>query len=419
MGIDIIASGHMHEKTESVLTQSYNDNPEVWTTRIICAGKYGENLAQLDVTFTVGAGVDTAVLTNNTIDKNVPQADTVRLYMVGALDTAINEAIGAKGLPNINSVPYTLSPPLVVSAVKIDLSTDSDNLGQPSGATETGMGNLVADSYRFCLESLNSPAIGIVANGVIRNGFDLNQKISFADIYNTLPLGGSLHSADQGIPGYPLLIIWLDETSIQNLCQLDALIIQDCNTGAYGHQLVSDYYLNLSGLRYTYASVGGVYAVTGATVYGATDYSCHGASAPLHTVATQMVATGGLIPCVVDLYTALVFLSEDMADILDAFHLTISPKVMVNSAFEDLALSNILAHGSTEFVIKDDMEVKGWMALLNYVNTVLLNDVPFIFYSSTDSTSTTDLPYIHLIIPDAYYGAEETASGNGSRVNGP
>jgi 5'-nucleotidase len=391
-GIDIIASGHEHQRTSDVVV--------VNGTRIICAGKYGEYLAQLDVTVTVGTGVtdaDLAPADESLIDSDLVQFGFVQVFLVGALDAGINEAIVAKGLPEVNDIVA---------------GTNSNNMAIPEGPAETGIGNLAADSIRYLLGGAQgNPSLGIVANGVVRNGYAQGQQISFADIYNTLPLGMTLDPANQTIPGYPLVMIYLNQTSILNLCKLAALTLAAhddvfmtslLNSGvpAYVQQyylllnLKSDYYLNFSGVRYTH---GQDYSVTAGNVYlyGATDFSCQSAAAiPIAALGANP------IPCVLDLYTALMFLDPSMQALLAAAGLTINPLVMVDGVPVALSQANLLsARLDRDTEAAGVQEVKEWMGLLQYV------------------TNTTAQLGLNSVIADSKYGSAALATGNASRVN--
>lgn len=390
-GIDIIASGHDHEMTDDVVTEN--------GTRIICAGHYGENVAQLDVTVTVGTGVTTATLTNNTIDSSLVQYGPIQVYLVGALDSGINEALVENGLPEVNDIVA---------------GTNSNNMDMPETVGESGIGNLVADSLRYTLGGAEgNPSMGIVANGVIRNGYTYGQEISFADLYNTLPLGMSPDEDNQNIPGYPLLMVYIDATSIVSLCNLasltiaannDAFMTALLNSGVPAYvqkyyllqNLKADYYLNMSGVQYTYAADYSV-AAGSIALYGSTDFSCQS------TAAIPLAGIGAnYIPCVFDLYMGMMFLDPTMQGLLTAAGLDINPMVMGGSGLEALSLSNIL----TARLDRDDetagiQEVKEWMALLQYV---------------TNPTASAGL---NSLIPDSSYGTTALETGSASRVNAP
>ncbi|MBU1170739.1 MAG: metallophosphoesterase [Proteobacteria bacterium] len=390
-GIDIIASGHDHEMTDDVVLEN--------GTRIICAGRYGENLAQLDVTVTIGTGVDTAVLTNHTIDSNLVEYGSIKVFLVGALDSGINEALAANGLPEVNDIVA---------------GTNSDNMGMPDMVEETGIGNLAADSLRYTLGGAEgNPSLGIVANGLIRNGYAYGQEISFADLYNTLPLGMTLDPVNQTIPGYPLLMVYVDATSIVSLCNLasltiaannDAFMTALLNSGVPAYiqkyyllkNLKSDYYLNMSGIRYSYAADYSV-AAGSIALYGPTDFSCQSAAPiPLAGIGASY------IPCVFDLYMAKMFLDPTMQGLLTAAGLSINPMVMGGGGLEALSEANIMSARLDRDAETDGVqEVKEWMALLQYV---------------TNPTASAGL---NSLILDAYYGTTALESGNASRVNEP
>ncbi len=390
-GIDIIASGHEHQMTADVVT--------VNGTRIICAGRYGESLAQLNATVKIGTGVIQASYTNNCIgncddgDDYFEENQAIKVKLVGGLDTAINASLEASGLPDVN---------------EIVAGTNSSNLAIPNQPGETGIGNLAADSLRYLLAGAGgNPSMSIVANGVIRNGYTLGQQVSFADIYNTLPLGMTLDPANQNIPGYPLVMIYMDNTSILNLCKLAAYTI-GAQDGAFMAYLLAnsptmymalsnlkpDYYLNFSGVRYTY---GAGYAVTADNValYGATDFSCQ--SAP--TIPSISLLGTNRIPCVLDLYTALMFLDADMQSLLTVAGLPIVPYTGVTGSTV-LSADNVLnSRLDRDTSTAGVQEVKEWMALLQFV------------------TKPTAQAGLNNMIADSKYGSTALGSGNASRVN--
>ncbi len=214
-GIDIIASGHDHATTDSVLEIANGDH----STYIICAGHYGKSLAQLEVTYHVETGTIAGVsLTNNAINDST-EGDAITQTIVGMYEDGIDAALASSGL----------------TVQQIVGTTDSDNVGKSSNAAESGIGNLVADSLRYltlpavlagiAAETPLPPTVGVVANGVVRNGFTEGQEISFADLYSVLPLGMTLDPAQQDIPGYPLVQAYLTGAEIKNMCQLISYVV--------------------------------------------------------------------------------------------------------------------------------------------------------------------------------------------------
>ncbi len=388
-GIDIIASGHNHEMTDDVVT--------VGNTKIICAGRYGENLARLDVTVTIGGAITVAPQDNQAIDSDVTIFGVMQIFLVGALDSAINQALAAGGLPAVNDIVA---------------GTNSANMPIPEGPGETGIGNLCADSLRYLLGASGAQyTLGIVPNGVIRNGYALGQQISFADIYNTLPLGMTLDEDNQNIPGYPLVLIHLNPTSIRNLCQLAAYTILANNDAAMAQlanpahpmhamypillNLKEDYYLNFSGMSYTYGA-GFSVQESAVKLFSATDFSCQAVT----DVTLDLIPDAAYIPCVVDLYTALIFLDPSLQNLLAAAALPVTPKVLSGQNYVDLSMANVLtARLDRDAETAGVQEVKEWMALLQFV------------------TRPTAQGGLNSLIPDAKYGTTALSSVNASRVN--
>ncbi len=383
-GIDIIASGHEHQMTDNVVIEN--------GTRIFCAGYYGKNLAQLDVTVKIGTGVTDAVLTNHAIDDSTA-GDPSMNFTVDMINAGINEV---------------LTPELGLEINTVIAGSGSDNLGKPHGAEESGMGNLVADSLRYMLAGTNG-AIGVVANGVVRNGFELGQQVTFADMYSVLPLGMTIDPAQQDIPGYPLMQVNLSGVHLKNMCQLNAYIAASQDEAFVAmlagsgdpvlqglafalSNLQTDYYLNVSGIQYAHFDAGGGYLVVPGSVkiYDGLDFSCQ------HS-ATE-ISDETLYPVVFDIYMFLIVQSEDLQMLLGALGLPIVP---LDNQGNPVTVANMLDSRLDRDPVTDGIqEAKEWMALLAFM---------------TADPSITG--FENNIIPDDAYGTEALASGNSSRIN--
>jgi len=384
-GIDIIASGHEHQMTDNVVIEN--------GTRIFCAGYYGKNLAQLDVTVEIGTGVTEATLTNHAIDDSTP-GDPSMNFIMEMIDAGINEVI---------------EPVLGLEINTVVAGSGSDNLGKPSGAKETGMGNLVADSLRYTLQGTDG-AVGIVANGVVRNGFALGQQVTFADMYSVLPLGMTIDPTQQDVPGYPLMQVLLTGADLKHMCQLNAYVAasQDNDflamlSGSGDPQLEglafalsnlqTDYYLNVSGIQYAYFDASGGYTVVPGSVkiYNGQDLTCQ--------FPATAIEDDTLYPCVFDLYMFLIVQSDELQSLLNALGLPITP---LNNMGQPVTFANML---DSRLDMDNDatngiQEVKEWMALLQFL------------------TAPPELGgFENHIIPDAVYGKTALASGDSSRVS--
>ena len=382
-GIDIIASGHEYQMTDSVVVEN--------GTRIICAGNYGKNLAQLDVTVEVGAGVTDAVLTNHDID-DATAGDPSMDYLMGMIDAGIDEVL-------VSELGLEMNTVIAVSG--------SDNLTKPHGASESGMGNLVADSLRYMLGGTDG-GIGIVASGVVRNSFDFGQQVSFADMYSVLPLGMTLDPTQQDVPGYPLMQVNLTGTHLKNMCQLNAYVTASQDTDflamlsgsgdptlmglAYAlSNLKSDYYLNISGIQYTHFDASGGYIVVPGSVkiYNGLDFTCQ--------YPAVDIDDDTMYPCVFDIYMFLIVQSEELQMLLGALGLPITP---LDKLGEPVTVSNMLDSRLDRDSETDGIqEVKEWMAFLTFL-----------------TADPAVNGFADHIIPDAVYGTTALESGDSSRV---
>jgi 5'-nucleotidase / UDP-sugar diphosphatase len=237
-GIDIIVSGHTHD----VLTQP----KQIGSTWIVTAGKYGENLGNLQVTVTKGAKAgDPATIAldrytlqpiDDTIAGDVATQSAVDSY-IAAVDTALQPAGLAYRAP--------------VAETPVDLAL-------PAFA-EAPVGNLVADAYlkvTAALQPTAPPVMGFEANGQIRSDIQQGKTglIWLEDLFRVLPDG---IGPDQN-PGFPLVTYYLNAQDIISGLQFDAA----------GEVVGNDFFLQVSeGLSFTYDTTRPAFArITSATM---------------------------------------------------------------------------------------------------------------------------------------------------------
>ncbi len=237
-GIDVIVSGHTHD----TLTQP----KQIGSTWIVTAGKYGENLGQLQLSVTKGAkpGDPATVVLDGAyvlqpMDDSVPGDATTQTAVetyIGAVDTALQAA----------SLTYR-SPVAETSA----------DLGLPAFA-EAPIGNLVADAYlnvTGALQPAAPPVMGFEANGQIRSDLQKGKTgvVWFADLFRVLPDG---IGPDQN-PGYPLVTFYLNAADVLSGLEFDAA----------SDVVGNDFFLQVAGLSITYDMSRPVFGrITGASV---------------------------------------------------------------------------------------------------------------------------------------------------------
>lgn len=277
-GIDVIASGHMHNPLSAAHTVANGG----WNTQIICAGAFGANVARIDLTVHTSTHTTTLVTSSNvamtdaalTAEHAGLQADASLDYLVRANDQELNGALAPvfkQSFPDYDPANLAKGIFHTVGQTAQDMVSNERN----PVLCPNGLGNLNADAVRATPNGIltkllmafgwngsatdpNLPGAmgvlrslgvdptfyqgGLVASGVIRGTLKAGVPISFADVYNVLPLGIS-PDGTQALPvGYPLVSAYLEVADLKKLCALQLV--------AQTNLVPSDYYLNLSGIGY-------------------------------------------------------------------------------------------------------------------------------------------------------------------------
>lgn len=263
-GIDVIASGHTHTPLASAHTVTNSG----WTTQIVDAGAYGANVSRIDLTYHPSTKSTTLDASGNAAMTGAGLAaiqaglvpDPAIVTLVGSADRQLNTALGAfftQTFPDYDSASLG-------KGIYHPVGSTAQNMvynGLDTPPSPNGLGSLAADAVRSVPNSIitqtlaaagGNPAnlpgydftpfqAGLVATGVLRGKLLTGAPLSFADVYNVLPLGISPDSS-QALPvGYPLVSAYLELADVKKLCALQL--------AAETTLAPADYYLNFSGIR--------------------------------------------------------------------------------------------------------------------------------------------------------------------------
>jgi 5'-nucleotidase len=220
-GIDIIVSGHTHALLAAPLI--------VGGTIIVQAGEYSKHLGVLD--FTVEGGkVGLLGWQALAIDDSIPGDPAIQARIEADEGLIDREALAEHGLAYRR----------VLAETGFDLK---------GAEAENGLGNLVADSIRWYVDERDSnPAdplskvtLAVESGGVIRDDIlrGTTGKETVADLFRVLPLGVGL----DGTMAYPLIGVYLTATEIKKALEIVASVYPLKG---------SDYFLQVSGVRFTY-----------------------------------------------------------------------------------------------------------------------------------------------------------------------
>ena len=308
-GIDVIASGHTH----SPLSSAHAVTNGSWTTQIIDAGAYGANVARIDLTYHPSTNSITANASSNvamtdaslTAVQSGLAADPATIALVGATDLQLNAALG----PFFSQTFPDYDPKNLAKGIYHPVGSAAQNMAYNSLDPEpspNGLGDLAADAVRSIPNSIvaqtlaaagGNPAnlpgydfnpfqAGVVATGVLRGKLPGNVPLSFADVYNVLPLGITPDSSQTLPVGYPMISAYLELADLKKLCALQLA----AQTGLAN----PDYYLNFSGFRYSLNSTGSYLYFKYATAAAALQVVSQAAAAGLPAARQALAGVASL-----------------------------------------------------------------------------------------------------------------------------
>lgn len=201
--LDLIISGHTHSKLEEPIVHG--------NTSIVSAAEYGKYLGNLSMVqtsdgrwkvdsyelLTVDASIEADEETQQKIDRFYDMVDSKYLQQFG----------------------YTRNQILCTN--EIDFATGSDTADLH---TELNLGNIMADAYTYAVAKMSDTDthpvdVAVVPAGVIRDSY-AKGNITPENVFHSFSLG----IGEDGIPGYPLISIYLTGAELKMVAEIDASI---------------------------------------------------------------------------------------------------------------------------------------------------------------------------------------------------
>lgn len=219
-GIDVIISGHTHSTLEEPIV--------VNNTYIVSAGEYSKNLGVLNLKLT-----DTGIVFDDY--ELIPINDQLEDDpAIAAKIESFKPLVEKNYLSKFGDLSYDTV-----------LATNPyvfESLAELAEHKESTLGNLIADAYRWSVQQVEGEDyvpvdFALTANGVVRESLPTG-KLTVSDVFNVSSLG---IGAD-GVPGYPLVSVWLTGRDLKNAFEVDASITS----------LMSAAQLYFSGMTFTY-----------------------------------------------------------------------------------------------------------------------------------------------------------------------
>ncbi len=201
--LDVIISGHSHTKLEEPIVHG--------NTYIVSAGEYGKYLGSLSMTqrddgrWSMDSYEHVAV--DESVEPDMAIQDKVDI-MEAMVDSVYLEQFG-----------YTKAQVLCTNEIDFVNSLDAATLH-----TEVNLGSVIADSYTYAVENLaegeSHPVdVAVVPAGTIRDTY-ARGTITTENVFNSFSLG----IGEDGIPGYPLISVYLTGAELKTAAEIDASI---------------------------------------------------------------------------------------------------------------------------------------------------------------------------------------------------
>ncbi|MBE6023386.1 MAG: bifunctional metallophosphatase/5'-nucleotidase [Cellulosilyticum sp.] len=218
--LDLIVSGHTHTKLEEPIIHG--------NTAIVSCGEYGKYVGSLTMLPTKEGRWQVENYKLVAIDETIKEDEGVK-KQVESFGSQINASyLGQFGYTKDEVLAYN---PWSYPTLK-EMS---------SKVQEQPFANLLADAYLYTMEQIGQKQedevmLAVVPMGVIRDTFASNKQITVSNVYDTFSLG----IGEDGIPGYPMIRIYLTGKEIKLATEIDASL----------SKLMTTAQLFISGLSY-------------------------------------------------------------------------------------------------------------------------------------------------------------------------
>lgn len=313
-GIDVIISGHTHTTLEQPI--------EVNDTYIVSAGENSKNLGVLTLTRTQ-EGVELKDSRLVPVDERVPEDPEMAAWIEAAKSQVEQD--------------YLADFDLEFDQVLVNNPYQFDTVDEVYDTQhESTLGNLLADAYYWAgnQASQDPVDVALTASGVIRDTFPKG-PITVSQVFNVASLG---IGAD-GVPGYPLISVYLTGKDLKNAIEVDASV----------PPLMSAAQLFYSGVGYSFN--------TNRMIFDKVDYAV-------------LMREGGITEPIVD---------DQLYHVVTGLYIGQMLGAVESSTFNILTVTPRDAQGNPidisqleDYILHDDEgnEVKEWYAIASYLQSM-------------------------------------------------
>ena len=201
--LDLIISGHTHTKLPEPIVHG--------DTYIVSAAEYGKYLGNLSMQQKDDGRWEMTSYELITVDESIePDAETQTKIdkLMSMVDSKYLEQFGFK-------------KDEVLATNDVEFSAGGDLSEQH---TEQNLGSIIADAYTYAAETfsdddMNPVDVAVAPSGTIRDTYAIGD-ITTENVYNSFSLG----IGEDGIPGYPLISVYLTGKELKLVAEIDASV---------------------------------------------------------------------------------------------------------------------------------------------------------------------------------------------------
>ena len=201
--LDLIVSGHTHTKLDEPIVHG--------DTYIVSTAEYGKYLGNLSVSQKASGRWNMDSYELITVDSSIEPDKATQEKIDGFMNMVDSKYLEKFG--------YTRNQVLCTN--EIDFATSSDTSALH---TELNLGSIMADAYTYAVAKMSDSDphpvdVAVVPAGVIRDSY-AKGNITPENVFHSFSLG----IGEDGIPGYPLISIYLTGAELKMAAEIDASI---------------------------------------------------------------------------------------------------------------------------------------------------------------------------------------------------
>lgn len=200
--LDLIISGHTHTKLTEPIVHG--------NTYIVSTEEYGKYLGSLSMTQKEDGRWDITSYELLTIDESIARDEQTQ--------ARVDEFMSMADSKYLEQFGYTREQVLCDNAIEFAPQSATSELH-----TEINLGSIMADAYTYAVEKYSADThpvdVAVVPSGTIRDTYTKG-KITTEDVFNSFSLG----IGEDGIPGYPLISVYLTGAELKTAAEIDASV---------------------------------------------------------------------------------------------------------------------------------------------------------------------------------------------------